>query len=136
VLDPIALAQEITPYMVAAVGAYGTAVLSRAEDQAAGATVSLGQRLIHRLVHGAPDGTTEVTGAISKLIRSPADADLQAFLRVAVADALRADPATATEVASWPRPGGVTISAAGSRSVAAGTINGMIVTGDIRTGRQ
>ena len=43
------LAAEITPYVSAAVGAYGGAVLAKVRDEAADATVSLGRRLLQRV---------------------------------------------------------------------------------------
>ena len=44
-----ALVTDATPYLTAAAGAYGTAVLVKARDQAAGATVGLGRRLLQRV---------------------------------------------------------------------------------------
>ena len=43
------LAAEMTPYVSAAVGAYGGAVLARVRDDAADATVGLGRRLLQRV---------------------------------------------------------------------------------------
>ena len=135
-VDAVTLAQEITPYMAAAVGAYGAAVLTRAEEQAADATVSLGQRLIRRLTRGTDSGPGTVAGAVDRLAGCLADDDLQVLLRVAVGDALRGDPDLAAEIAAWPRPAAaqatVTITASGSRSVAVQTANGSITTGDSR----
>jgi hypothetical protein len=42
------LAAEMTPYVSAAVGAYGGAVLAKVRDDAADATVGLGRRLLQR----------------------------------------------------------------------------------------
>ena len=47
--DAAALAAEATPYVSAAVGAYGGAVLARLRDDAADATVGLGRRLLQRM---------------------------------------------------------------------------------------
>jgi hypothetical protein len=132
VVDPAALAQEIIPYITAAVGAYGASVLTRAEDTAAGATVSFGQRLIRRLMRGEPGSTSEITTAVSEFAGNPRDTDL----RAAVAAAFRADPGLAAEIAAWHRPGDITISALGSHSVAAHTVNGTIITGDIHLGHE
>jgi hypothetical protein len=134
-LDPAALAHEIAPFITAAVGAYGAAVLTGAEDQAADATISFGRRLIRRLTR---DGATArpLAGAVSQLAASPADEDLRAYLRVTLRQVLQSDPELAAEIAQWPRPcpAGVSVLASGSRSVAAYAVSGMIVTGDIRGG--
>jgi hypothetical protein len=42
--DVASLAAEMTPYVSAAVGAYGGAVLAKMRDEAADATVGLGRR--------------------------------------------------------------------------------------------
>lgn len=130
-VDPAALAQEITPYITAAVSTYGISVLTRAEDAAAGATVSFGQRLIGCLMRRERGGAGKVTSAVSEFAGSPGDARLQAAVRDAVAGAFRADPGLAAEIQAWRRPGDVTVSALGSRSVAANTVIGPIITGDI-----
>ena len=52
------LVAEATPYLAAALAAYGTAVLTRVRDEAADATVSVGRRLLQRVfgrrAHGEP----------------------------------------------------------------------------------
>ena len=47
--DVVSLAAEMTPYISAAVGAYGGAVLAKVRDEAADATVGLGRRLLQRV---------------------------------------------------------------------------------------
>lgn len=132
--DAIAVAQEVTPYITAAVGAYGAAVLTRAEEQAAEATVSFGQRVLRRLVRRGGTEQQAVTGAVTELAGAPDDADLQAALRLAIRRALLADPQLLAEIDALPRPvppaGSVTITASGARSVAAHTIRGNVTTGD------
>jgi hypothetical protein len=135
VVDPAALAQEITPYLAAAVRAYGTSVLAQTEDMAAGATVVFGQRLIRRLVRREPGGTGKVTSAVNELAGNPLDTGLQAVLRVAIAEAFRSDPRLAAEIEGWRRPETTAISALGERSVAAHTVNGPIITGNIHLER-
>jgi hypothetical protein len=44
--DVLSLAAEMTPYVSAAAAAYGGAVLVKARDEAADATVGLGRRLL------------------------------------------------------------------------------------------
>lgn len=53
-----------------AVAAYGVGVLSRAEDEAAGATVRLGQRLLARILHRASDPAS-VQAAVTDLAAGP-----------------------------------------------------------------
>ena len=52
--DVASLAAEMTPYVSAAVGAYGGVVLVKVRDEAADATVGLGRSLLQR-VFGARD---------------------------------------------------------------------------------
>jgi len=47
--EATALAAEMTPYISAAIGAYGGAVLARVRDSAADATVGLGRQLLQRI---------------------------------------------------------------------------------------
>jgi hypothetical protein len=54
--DVASLAAEMTPYMSAAVAAYGGAVLARVRDDAADATVGLGRRLLHRVFGSRAEG--------------------------------------------------------------------------------
>ena len=50
------LAAEMTPYVSAAVGAYGGAVLAKVRDEAADATVGLGRRLLQRVFGSRREG--------------------------------------------------------------------------------
>ena len=54
--DVASLAAEMTPYVSAAVGAYGGAVLAKVQDDAADATVGLGRRLVQRVFGTRRDG--------------------------------------------------------------------------------
>ena len=54
--DVASLAAEMTPYVSAAVGAYGGAVLAKVRDEAADATVGLGRRLLQRVFGTKADG--------------------------------------------------------------------------------
>ncbi|MGW2816418.1 hypothetical protein [Streptomyces sp. NPDC001415] len=132
--DAIALAQEITPYIASAVGAYGVAVLNRAEDAAAEATVSFGQRLLGLLTRGSGSQGVAVTDAVAALADSPDDADLQAALRLAVRRVLQESPGLIAAINELPRPPGAStrtsITALGPRSVAVQNNSGTITTGD------
>ena len=47
--DVASLAAEMMPYMSAAIGAYGAAVLATARDDAADVTVEVGRRLLQKV---------------------------------------------------------------------------------------
>ena len=124
------LASDISPYVTAAIGAYGAAVLSTARDQAADATVGLGRRLLQRIFgQRTPE---QAPSAVAELAESPDDLDLQAALRVAVRHALAADPELVADLRQLldGSGAGVTVTASGERSVAAQVISGVVVTGD------
>ncbi len=69
--DVGALAAEMTPYISAAVGAYGGAVLTKARDEAADATVSLGRRLLQK-VFGHRDEAAPLPESLADLAEDPA----------------------------------------------------------------
>jgi hypothetical protein len=123
------LVGQVSPYVSAAVGAYGGAVLAKANDQAASATVGLGRRILQRVFGTRAAG--DVPAPVADLAASPDDADLQAALRVAIRKALEADAALADDLrgllAAAP---GVTVTASGERSIAAQSITGIASTGD------
>jgi hypothetical protein len=95
--DATALAAEMTPYISAAIGAYGGAVLARVRDDAADATVGLGRRLLQRVFghHGARE---PLPGPLADLAADPDDGDAMAAVRLSIRKALDADPALAAEV--------------------------------------
>jgi len=88
--DVLSLAAEMTPYMSAAVVAYGGAVLTRARDEAADATVGLGRRLLQR-VFGVRQEGEPLPSALADLAASPEDEDVLAALRLAIRKAMSAD---------------------------------------------
>ena len=97
--DVASLAAEMTPYVSAAVGAYGGAVLARVRDEAADATVGLGRRLLQRIFGTRGDGEP-LPGPLADLAADPRDGDALAAVRLLVRKALAADPALAAEVGS------------------------------------
>ncbi|MGX1757938.1 NACHT domain-containing protein [Streptomyces lydicus] len=140
-LDTTALLDQIVPAAEAAAAAYGASVLTRTQDEAANATVRLGQRLIRRLLNHdadtAPD-SDPVRTAVVRLAEAGADPDLLALhraeLRIALRTALTEAPDLAKELsallpASPPPPAA---HAEGERSVAVGRDNhAPIYTGDV-----
>lgn len=92
------LAAEMTPYVSAAVAAYGGAVLVRVRDEAADTTVGLGRRLLQRVFasHGA---TEPLPGPLADLAANPDDDDdALAAVRLALRKTLAADPVLAADV--------------------------------------
>lgn len=130
----LGLAHQVTPYATAAVAAYGSAVLTRAENNAADATIAFGQRLLQRLYRSRTNSAVPdpLAVVVADLAATPADEDLQATLRLQIRRALLADPELFWEISAMPRPEspGNTVSSVGSRSVAIGRDN----TGTIKTG--
>jgi hypothetical protein len=123
------LAGQAVPYMAAAAAAYGGAVLAKVRDDAASATVGLGHRLLQRVFGGRGEGQ-ELPESVQNLVLYPQDDDAVAALRLAVRQALRGDPGLAADVRALLSEAGVTVVASGERSVAAGEISGIVVTGD------
>ena len=97
--DVATLAAEMTPYVSAAVGAYGGAVLAKVRDEAADATVGLGRRLLQR-IFGTRGEVEPLPGPLADLVADPRDTDALAAVRLAVRKALGADPVLAAEVRS------------------------------------
>jgi hypothetical protein len=99
---------EMTPYISAAVSAYGGAVLARARDEAADATIGLGRRLLQK-IFGHRSEAEPLPEPLADLADDPQDGDALAAVRLAVRKALEADPALAAEVrAMLAGAGGVT----------------------------
>lgn len=97
--DMLSLATEVTPYVSAAAAAYGGAVLARARDEAADATVGLGRRLLQR-VFGVRREGEPLPGPLADLAVRPQDEDALAAVRLAVRRALAADPELEAELRS------------------------------------
>lgn len=97
--DVVSLAAEMTPYISTAAGAYGVAVLARVRDEAADATVGLGRRMLQRIFGSLGDGEP-LPGPLAALVTDPQDGDALAAVRLAVRQALAADPVLEAEVRS------------------------------------
>jgi hypothetical protein len=95
----VASLAEMTPYVSAAVRAYGGAVLAKARDEAADATVGLGRRLLQR-IFGARGENEPLPGPLSALAADPEDGDALAAVRLAIRQALADDPDLQAEVRS------------------------------------
>ena len=93
------LAAETTPYVSAAMAAYGGAVLARVRDEAADTTVGLGRRLLQR-VFGFRDEKEPLPDPLADLAANPGDDDALAAVRLAVRKMLAADPVLEADVRS------------------------------------
>jgi hypothetical protein len=133
--DISSLLDHAVPAVGAAVSAYGVAVLTRAEDEAAQATVQMGQRLLDRVLRRTPD-RAPIEAAVTDLAATADDPDALAALRLQIKKALLADPSLVAELAALlperPAP-----RADGPRAVAvAGDMPGIVSTGDGATNVQ
>jgi hypothetical protein len=95
--DVASIAAEMSPYISAAVGAYGGAVLAKVRDDAADATVGLGRRLLQQ-VFGHRDAGEPLPAPLNDLVADPGDADALAAFRLEIRKVLAADPALEAEV--------------------------------------
>ena len=91
------LVTTATPYLTAAAGAYGTAVLVRVRDDAADATVGVGRRLLQRVFGRKRDGE-RLPPPLALLAADPGDPDALGAVRLAIRQALAADAAMLDEV--------------------------------------
>lgn len=128
-VDALTIAGEVGPYVSAAVGAYGTAVLTRATDVGADATVGLGRRVLQR-IRGSQQDPADLDRAVAEAAESPDDEDFQAMLRVQIKRALLADPDLTAEVAQLLTESSVSLTASGDGAVAVQHNSGVISTGD------
>jgi hypothetical protein len=93
------LVSDATPYITAAAGAYGGAVLAKVRDDTANATVGLGRRLLQRVFgHGVED--TALPAPLAALAADPDDADALGMVRWMMRQALEADAAMLRDVRS------------------------------------
>lgn len=133
--DALVLSQQIAPYITAVMSSYGTAVLTRSVDLSADATVSLGQRILDKILRRSGEQTAHresMNSALLDLAEDPDDPDLQAAFRVQLKKLLLDEPNLIPELANLVSQQGATIIASGERSVAAHTIHGGVHTGDQR----
>ena len=92
-----ALAAEGTPYAIAALGAYGAAVLATARDELADATIVTGRRLLQRIFGYKKDGEP-LPPALAKVLANPDDQDYLGALRATIRDALEHDAQMLAEI--------------------------------------
>ncbi|MER6531956.1 hypothetical protein [Streptomyces sp. NPDC001508] len=128
--------QQAGPAVTAAVGAYGAAVLTRTQDPAADATVSLGQRILQAVWRrGNEAGRAELERVVDEAADEQDDSYTAAVLGRLLKRALQDDPELRDELTALlpaPAAGTVNITASGERSIAAQRI-GTAITGDGHT---
>ena len=81
--EAAALVADTTPYVTAAVSAYGGAVLAKVRDDAASTTAEIGRRLLQRVFGHRKKGEPLPT-ALADLSANPADTDAAAVVRWAI----------------------------------------------------
>ncbi|MFG2818636.1 hypothetical protein ACGFX4_04315 [Kitasatospora sp. NPDC048365] len=123
----VQLVEQAGPYLTAAASAYGGAVLARAEDAAVDATANVGRRILQAVWHRrAEPEQAALEAAVLDVAEDAEDADAAAVLRQQLKRALREDAGLRAEIAALlppaPAAGGVTVTAVGTRSIAAHTI--------------
>ncbi|MER7204157.1 hypothetical protein CG723_45475 [Streptomyces sp. CB01635] len=129
-MDASLTAAEITPYVVTAIGAYGTAVLTRARDQAADATVSLGREILQRFARRNRHGQ-ELESVVRDVAEDPQNPAIQEALRGQLRRILQGDPELAAELGTLLAQSGARFTTLGERAVNVGHMTGgNIVTGD------
>lgn len=130
---------QASPYLTAAVVAYGTGVLTRAESAAVEATANIGRRMLQAVWHRRDEqGRAELESAVTDAAEEPSDEDAAASLRQQIKRALREDAELLRELAGLLPSGsggggGVTVTASGTRAIAAGGNIGIAITGDGHT---
>ena len=90
-------AAEMVPYITTALSAYGGAVLAKAQDDAADATVGFGRRLLQRIFGRKPEGGV-LPPVLARVIAHPDDPDYLGSLRAIIRDALEGDAQMLAEV--------------------------------------
>jgi hypothetical protein len=85
-----ALVTDATPYLSAALSAYGAAVLTKVRDDAADATIGVGRRFLQR-VFGRRSSGEPMPAVLAEVIAAPGDADALGALRLAIRRELETD---------------------------------------------
>jgi hypothetical protein len=123
------VAGQVGSLVMAAISAYGTAALSKAEDVAATGTVRMGQRLLAKLL-GRAQSSAAIKGAVTDLAGELGDPDFQAALRAQIKKAMREDTELMDELSGLLAEAGGSV-VASERSIAVGhDSHGINSTGD------
>jgi hypothetical protein len=95
--DIVQLAHAAAAAIDASVMAYGHAITTKAEDQAADGTIRLGRRILATL-RGREQARPALDSAIRDLTGNPGDGDALAALRMLIRNVLAGDPELARQV--------------------------------------
>jgi hypothetical protein len=95
----VALAAEVVPVAMTAIGMYGQAVLAKAWDDVADVTIKAGMRVLQR-VFGLKKEGEALPGVLADVVAHPDDSDVVAQFRLTIRRALEADSALVKEVAA------------------------------------
>jgi RNA polymerase sigma-70 factor (sigma-E family) len=91
------LATEVAPYVAAALGAYGPAVLSGEMGEVADAAIGAGRRMLQR-IFGRRDGRDELPAVLAEVIEDPDDADYLAVLKLEIHRIVESDAAMQADI--------------------------------------
>jgi hypothetical protein len=116
-MNAVELADEATPYAMAAINAYGGAVLTRTEDEAAAAPVNLGRRILRRLVNGGDEAAARLESAITELVDAVNDEDVRDTLTARIMRLLASDDELAADIRGMLTSAGETVTASGEHGV-------------------
>lgn len=94
-VDLAQLLDEMTPYIVSALGAYGESVLEK--EKAASLSVGVGLGLSQRIFGKREEGDS-IPDALAKVVKRPNDPKYAADLRTLIRDKLEKDSALADDV--------------------------------------
>ncbi|HET9169604.1 MAG TPA: hypothetical protein VFN97_09210 [Actinospica sp.] len=124
----MALVDDVTAALAAAIATYGRDVFDKVDEVAADATVGLGLKLLRRIKGGKKHPALQE--AVTDVADNPADEDFAAALRAQLKKAVGADSALGADLEQLLRSAPGAIVAGGERSVAVGTNSGIVATGD------
>lgn len=93
------LAAEAVPFAAVAASVYGKAVLAKAWDNVADASLRAGLKLLQR-VFGRSKDDEEVPAVVAQVIDHPGDEDYLAPLKLEIRKAMERDAALAREIAA------------------------------------
>jgi hypothetical protein len=115
--------------VMAAIGKYGTSVLTRGEEAAADATVGLGQRLLNR-IRKHPESDAQIAKAVEGVAGNPGDDDYEGLLRGKITKALDRDGTLSTDLAELLKTAGHVVSTSGDRTAIVNRNTGILSLGD------
>ena len=125
--------EQAGPYLTAAIGAYGAAVLTRAEDAAADATANLGRRMLRAVWHRRAGQRAELERVVYEVAEDPDDTGRCGSLRNQIKRAVREDTDLLRELADLlaaAPPGSVIGNKFGKRAAVA-TGPGTAISGNV-----